>query len=162
MEETGEGLRAPKRIGTLQEDQQSQLTWILGGSQRLSHQPKSKHRFVLGPSSMCNLVFKWVPQQREWGLSLNLLPACGSCSPNWAALSGLNGGGCAYFCSDLRCQDALASRGSSPFSEEKGMGDGKWGRGCVRGYWDKIGGDCDQDIKLIYLFINGEKKRNSP
>jgi hypothetical protein len=42
------------------------------------------------------------------------------------------------------------------------MGDGKWGRGCVRGYWDKIGGDCDQDIKLIYLFINGEKKRNSP
>ncbi|KRY46830.1 hypothetical protein T4A_442 [Trichinella pseudospiralis] len=28
-------------------------------------------------------------QQLEWVLLLNLLPACGSCSPNWAALSGL-------------------------------------------------------------------------
>lgn len=28
------------------------------------------------------------------GLSLNLLPACGSLSPNWASLSGLGGRGC--------------------------------------------------------------------
>ena len=27
-------------MGTLQEDQQNQLTWTLGGSQRLNHQPK--------------------------------------------------------------------------------------------------------------------------
>ena len=33
----------------------------------------------------------WVPQQLEWGLSLNLLPACRACSPNWATLSGLSG-----------------------------------------------------------------------
>ena len=30
MEELGEGLRALEGIGTLQEDQQSQLTWTLG------------------------------------------------------------------------------------------------------------------------------------
>ena len=37
MEELWEGLRAPKGIGTPQEDQQHLLTWTLGGSQRLSH-----------------------------------------------------------------------------------------------------------------------------
>jgi hypothetical protein len=47
-----------------------------------------------------------------WGLSLTLLPACGSCSPNSAALSGL---------SELRCQGGLVPRGTSPFSEVKGM-----------------------------------------
>ena len=31
MEELGEGLKALKGIGTPQEDQQSQLTWTLGG-----------------------------------------------------------------------------------------------------------------------------------
>jgi hypothetical protein len=30
MEEQGEGMQAWKGIGTPQEDQQSQLTWILG------------------------------------------------------------------------------------------------------------------------------------
>jgi hypothetical protein len=34
-------IEALKRIGTPQEDQQSQLTWTPGSSQRLSHQPKS-------------------------------------------------------------------------------------------------------------------------
>ena len=34
-------------------------------------------------------------QQLEQGLSLNLLPAYGIGSPNWAALSGLSGRGCA-------------------------------------------------------------------
>lgn len=30
-------------------------------------------------------------EQLEQGLSLTLLTACGSCSPNWAALSALSG-----------------------------------------------------------------------
>jgi hypothetical protein len=37
----GEGLRNPEGIRTSQEDQQSQLTWTFGGSQRLNHQPKT-------------------------------------------------------------------------------------------------------------------------
>ena len=41
----------------------------------------------------------WVPQLLEWGLFMTLLPACGSCSPNWAALSGLSGRGSAWSCS---------------------------------------------------------------
>jgi hypothetical protein len=49
MEELGKGLRAPKEIGTPQEEQQSQLTWTLGGSQRLSHQSKSIHGLDLDP-----------------------------------------------------------------------------------------------------------------
>ena len=40
MEELKEGLKALKGMGTPQEDQQSQLTWISGSSQRLSHHPK--------------------------------------------------------------------------------------------------------------------------
>jgi hypothetical protein len=39
--------RGPKRTGTPQEDQQSHLTWTLGASQRLNHQPKGK--VDLGP-----------------------------------------------------------------------------------------------------------------
>jgi hypothetical protein len=38
-----EGIRAP------QEDKQSQLTWTLGGSQRLNHQPRSTYRLDLDP-----------------------------------------------------------------------------------------------------------------
>jgi hypothetical protein len=40
----------PEWIGTPQEDQQSQLTWTLGGSQRLSYQPKSIYGLDLTPS----------------------------------------------------------------------------------------------------------------
>ena len=98
VEELREGLRDLKRTGTPQEDQQSQLTWTLRGSQRLNHQPKSMHGLDQGPLAhiyqTCSLVFKQVPQQLEMGLSLNLLPACGSHFPNWAALSGLSGRGC--------------------------------------------------------------------
>jgi hypothetical protein len=43
-------------IGTLQDDQQSQLTWILGGSQRLNHQPKSIHGLDLGNPHICSRV----------------------------------------------------------------------------------------------------------
>jgi hypothetical protein len=48
VEELVEGLRDLKEIGTPQEDQQSQLTYSLGGSQRLNHQLKSKHGLDLG------------------------------------------------------------------------------------------------------------------
>ena len=41
MEELEEGLKGLKGMGTPQEDQQSQLTWTPGSSQRLSHQTKS-------------------------------------------------------------------------------------------------------------------------
>jgi hypothetical protein len=41
--ELAKGLKDPKRIGTPQEDRQSQLTWPLGGPQILNHQPKGEH-----------------------------------------------------------------------------------------------------------------------
>jgi hypothetical protein len=49
MEELGKGLRDSKRAGTLQEDQQSIITWTWGGSQRLKQQAKSQQRLDLGP-----------------------------------------------------------------------------------------------------------------
>ena len=64
MEELREGLRAPKRIGMPQKEQQSQLTWALVGSQKLNHQPKSIHSLDLGlpehMSQVCSLVFMWI------------------------------------------------------------------------------------------------------
>jgi hypothetical protein len=45
---TGGRNAAQKGIGTPQEDQQIQLTWTLGGSLSLSHQPKNIHRLDLG------------------------------------------------------------------------------------------------------------------
>jgi hypothetical protein len=47
MEELGEELRELKGPPST-EDQQSQLTWTLRGSQRLSYQPKSRHGQNLG------------------------------------------------------------------------------------------------------------------
>jgi hypothetical protein len=46
MEVLGEGLKALKVMATPQEDQQCQLTWTTGSSQRLSYQPKNIHRLV--------------------------------------------------------------------------------------------------------------------
>ena len=83
MEESGEGLRDPKEKETPQEDQQSQLTWTLGGSQRLNHQPGT----YMGSLNICSrcVVFMWVPQQLEQGLSLDLLPVCRFHSSSWLA-----------------------------------------------------------------------------
>jgi hypothetical protein len=39
----GEGFKAMKGIGTPQENQQSQLTYTLGDSQKWGHQPKNVH-----------------------------------------------------------------------------------------------------------------------
>ena len=97
MEELGEGLGDLEGLGTPQEDQQNQLIRALGGSHRLNHQPKNIHALDLGSLHICSRCAAWSssrsPQQLDPGLSLSLLPACGFCSPNWAALSGLSGRG---------------------------------------------------------------------
>ena len=49
MEELGEGMKEPKGMATTQEEQQCQLTWTPGSSQRLCHQPKSIHVLVPWP-----------------------------------------------------------------------------------------------------------------
>ena len=54
MGELGEGLKELKGMATPLEDQQYQITWTSGSSQRLSHKPKSIHRLVLGPQSICS------------------------------------------------------------------------------------------------------------
>jgi hypothetical protein len=85
----GEGLRDPKRTGTPQEDQQSELTWT----------PRSPRDGTtnLGPPEhmwqICLLVFMLVLQQLEQGLAINLFPLCEPCSPYWVTLCGLSGRG---------------------------------------------------------------------
>ena len=76
VEELGEGLRDPDGIGTPQEDQQSQPTWTLGGSQRLNHQA----RMGCPCTYVANVQFGLYvgAQQLQWRLSLTLIPACGS------------------------------------------------------------------------------------
>ena len=54
MEELEEGLKGLKGMGTPQEDQQSQLTWTPGSSQRLSHQPKSIYKMGIGAWHVCS------------------------------------------------------------------------------------------------------------
>lgn len=41
---------------TLQEDLRNQLTWALGGSQRMKHQPRSMQGLDLGPLHICTLL----------------------------------------------------------------------------------------------------------
>ena len=61
----GRRIEGPKEDRTSQEDQLSQLTWTLGSSQRLIHQPKSMHRLDVALLSimeqMCSLVFMQIP-----------------------------------------------------------------------------------------------------
>lgn len=47
MEELEELLQAQKGTGSLQKNQHSQLTWILGDTQRLTHQPKNIHELAM-------------------------------------------------------------------------------------------------------------------
>jgi hypothetical protein len=58
MEELGEGLNTPKMIGTLQDDQQSQLTWTLGAL-ILNHQPNEIHRLDLGSPHTLQILKNW-------------------------------------------------------------------------------------------------------
>ena len=47
-----------------------------------------------------------------------MLPVCGSCSLNWAALSGLRGRGYSSSCRVLTCQGELVPREAATFSEK--------------------------------------------
>jgi len=49
VKELREGLRVLKKTGTLQEDQQTQLTWTLGVSHRLSYQQKAYKSWTYSP-----------------------------------------------------------------------------------------------------------------
>ena len=96
----GKGLRDPKRTGTPQEDQQSQLTWTLEVSHTLNHQPKSEHRLDLGSLHMCSRRAAWSScgSLNNWSQGCPwacYLPTCGSHAPKWTTSSGLSGRPCA-------------------------------------------------------------------
>ena len=76
------------------------------------------------------LCFHAGPGTTEVGMSLNLLPAYESCSPNWAALSGLSGKGCTEFCRNVTCQGGQIP-GEAPLLREEGEM-----KGDVRGDWE--------------------------
>ena len=59
-----------------------------------------------------------IPQHLEQELSINLLHACESPSPNWATLSGLQWRECTLYCSDTRYQ----GMGVPIRSEDGGIG----------------------------------------
>lgn len=60
------------------------------GPWRLSEiEPPTTEHIPAGPRHPTYMQQMWIPQQLEWRLSLKLLPVCGICFPNWAALSGL-------------------------------------------------------------------------
>jgi hypothetical protein len=54
MEESGKGLKELKEMAIPQEDEQGQLTWTPGSSQRLRNQPKSIHWPVQSPWHLRN------------------------------------------------------------------------------------------------------------
>ena len=85
------------------------------------------------------------------GLSLITLPAFGSLSPNWAALSSLSERGCTHSCCSLICQGWLMPIGGLPFSGEKGRKGGEGGK--VRGRRGGRG-SCDRDVKWISNLVN--------
>ena len=62
--------------------------------------------YILDLAPPFSLIFLWVPQQIELGLSGILVPACGSCSLNYAFFTDLSGRGFALFCSGLMFQDS--------------------------------------------------------
>ena len=61
-------------IGSPQEDQQRQINWTLGGSQKLSHQPKIIHGLDLSLQLDLHVGSLTIGS----GLSLTLLPALNS------------------------------------------------------------------------------------
>jgi hypothetical protein len=87
-----------KGIETPQEDQQSQLIWILGISES---EPPTKEHTQAGPrpphTYVVNVPLGLLvsPGQLEQGLSQKLLPVYRLCSTSWAAFSGLSGKECA-------------------------------------------------------------------
>lgn len=65
-----------KEIGTPLENQESQLNWAFGGSQRWNHKP----RYI---QADIQLGFIWMPQQLEFWPFLTMLSVCAIISPNW-------------------------------------------------------------------------------
>ena len=135
----GEGLRAQKRIETPQEGPQSQLIWTLGILGIWIINWRTSYRLDLGLHIYVPDVYLGLhvgPQKLEWGLSLKLLPVCGSPSSNLVALYGLSERGCTYPCRDLICVWGMQVgggevSGGSTHSEEKRKGNG--GRDWVKG-----------------------------
>jgi hypothetical protein len=63
--ELGKSWKKLRRRTTPQEDQQSQLTWTSGSSQRLSHQPGSIHGLVRGPWHICSKGLPYLASVEE-------------------------------------------------------------------------------------------------
>jgi hypothetical protein len=59
-----------------QGDQLNQLTWTLGGSQGLNHQPKSEHSLDLGSLHLCSRCAAWSPTTGK-----EVLPKSVACLP---------------------------------------------------------------------------------
>jgi len=101
------------------------------------------------------------PPTTGTGVSLTLLPACGSSSPNWTALSGPSWRECASSWSDLLCQSGLVPRGGLSFLREKkgevGLGDGlcEGGTGTRDRTWD-------WDVKWVNKLIEKRKLLLTP
>jgi hypothetical protein len=93
MEELGEGLQAPKGIGTPQEDQQSQLTWILGALRDWA----TNQRAHTGWTYVADVQLSLHVGHPTTGAGV--VPKAAACLwnlfPSWAALSGLSERGCA-------------------------------------------------------------------
>ena len=61
LQNLGEGLGDLKRARTHQEDQQNQINYALGGSHKLTLQPKIKPVLDLGPLHTSNRYAAWSP-----------------------------------------------------------------------------------------------------
>jgi hypothetical protein len=90
------------------------------------------------PPNVCNKCAGWSscgsPQQLEQGLSLKLLPAGGSCSPNWLPCLASVG---KDEPSPQGLEGTRVGGGGSPSQKRQGGEDG--GRDCVRGDQKKGG-----------------------
>ena len=80
-----------KETGTPHEGQHSHLTWTVRGSQTLNHQPDLAPPYTQTYVADVQLGLHVGFPTTGVRLSLKLLPVCGICSPNWAALSGIIG-----------------------------------------------------------------------
>lgn len=101
MEDLRERLRDPREIGTLQENQQSQLFWTHKGVPETEPPTKEQAWATSRPCTYIvdvQLVLHGSPPTTGMGLFLNLLPSHGSCSPN--TFSGLSWRECSWSCSD--------------------------------------------------------------
>ena len=128
-----EGSRTP------QEDLQSQLTWVIGGSQGLNHQPKRMHILDLGLPYICSRYAAWssygTPNNWSRGclwlfcLLLNLFPLTEL--PYLASVREDRPNPAATYCS----RKGWYPVGGLLFSK----GEGEMGRGKVWGWdWEEI------------------------